>query len=144
MERPQLLAGAHVEAAHIARRRQLIARSIADHGADDDDIADDDRSGHELVLAPRDIAPDALERIDRAADPEALDRPAGPRVERPEIGVAGGQEDACRRAVRPVRDAARIEAGVRGAVALPDLGIEGPQVLAGGGVDRGRGDAAVL
>ena len=137
VELPELLAGAHVVAAHVARRRQLVPRSVADHGPDDHDVADDDRRGHQLVFAARHVAPDALECVDRTADPESFDRPAGACVERPEVGIAGREEDARRLAVGPVGDAPRVEAGVRRPVALPHLGVEAPQRFARGRVDRG-------
>ena len=88
MEDPQPLAGAHVEAADVALDVGLAGRHAAGlvRGADDDDVAGDDRR-----RVQSDLAGDRIDRlivvllqIDDAVRAEAGTRIAGLRVERDE------------------------------------------------------------
>ena len=133
VERPGDRAGADVVGAHVARRRR--ARALADARALDQQVLVD-RAGRvgDDVERLRPVA-EAGAQIDAALAAEALDRPAGRRVER-EQGEAGADQDARVAAAfaLPVDDAA-VDAepalvGARGER------IEHPLLLAGGGVQR--------
>ena len=135
---PQLLPGAHVEAAHVAGRVELVAGAVEDDRADDDDVADDDGNRHQLVVAPPDGPAQPLGGVDGPVGAEVGDGPPRPRVEGPQVGVAGRQEDARVAPVRPVGHPPRVVAGVGGSLALPAAGVEHPQGLARRGVDGRR------
>ena len=100
-------------------------------------VAHDERGGHQLDVLAGNRAAEPFGRVDRPVQSESLDRTAGLRINRPEPRVARRKEDARILPVGPVRDAPRVEPGVGGPLALPGLGIEGPQRFAGGRVDGG-------
>jgi hypothetical protein len=100
MERPEQLAGAHVERAHESLGVVVRAdgRALAERGADDDDVLRDggrrvpaDFSGLEIDLLPG-AEDDALLQIDDAVLAEAGNRRAVVGIERDQP-VAGGHVD---------------------------------------------------
>jgi len=138
MKLPQLAAGAHIEAADVTGRRELIAGTVGDDRPDHDDVADHQRRRHQLVVASLDRAAQPLRGVDGAVGAEAGDRPAGPGVDGPEIGIPSRQEDACLPAVRPVGNTPRVIPGVGRALVLPAPRVEDPERLTGHRIDRHR------
>ena len=140
VEDPEALAGLDVEAADVALRVRLAPRRVAGavRGADDDDVARDDRAGVQSDLAGDriDHLVVVLLEIDDAVLSEVADRNAGLGVERDELVADGDEEDAFVAAsVRPVRDAASRQRPRRRRGALVFVDAVHPQQLAGGGVD---------
>jgi hypothetical protein len=109
---PHIFTRANVEAADIPWRheRRLIPSETPIHpgGADNDDVAADDRWGYESVMAPLERSTQPLRQIDTATFTKVRVRPAGLRVERIEIGGGGPEEDALRHTIGPEADTPRI------------------------------------
>ena len=151
VEDPLHLAGAHVVAADVSRRRRLTDRTVADDGSDHDRVADDGRRRAVGDRARVDPAPEVglapfRQQVDLAVDPEAADGLPGQAVDRDQSPVVGGQEDPRFVATAaipfdrtaPGRNATMLEADVRRPAGPPGLGIVGPERLAARGVDRRR------
>ena len=135
VEDPELLAGAGVEAAHVARGGVLLgglAVPVDDAGADHHHAAaDDGRRGDAVALAV-DGPPQAFPQVDEAALAEGRVGPAGPGVDGVEAVAGGAVEHPLQRAAAPVRHAS---GGAPVALVLPGPGVEGPQLFAAGRVD---------
>ena len=79
-----------------------------------------------------------LEQVDDAALPEALDRPAGLRIERDELETRGHEDDALFLAVAPVSDTA-MHLAWGGIEARTLFGPPRPERLAGARIGRDHG-----
>ena len=135
-EGPEPLAGADVEAAHVADGHGLANGEAQHRGPDHDDVADDHRRrGVTVEPAVRDGPAEALGEIDRALGAEALDGPAGLRVERDHERVTGQHDDPLVGPVAPVGDAAVEPPVVRRHSELVGARVEDPLRLPGRRVD---------
>ena len=141
MQRPQLLAGAHVEAADVAARPFLVRRHVVNARAHDHHVAADDRRrGHRVVGAAHGVG-QAGHQVDPAALAERRVERAGLRVHRNQVRVARAQQQAlrpCPCQSRPVRDAAMHEPEVAGPARPPVGRVEHPDRGAGRRVDGGN------
>ena len=135
IEAPDELAGAHVEAAEVARRRLLVARATRDH-LGDDHVADDDGGRDRAHLGYGATFREVLAQVDPAAAAELRVRLAGPGVDGYQAAVQGVVEEAFLRAIGPVGQRARRQR--RAGRDLHRLWLEGPQRLARASVDSGH------
>ena len=138
MERPEVLAGSHVEPADIPPWRllvgdPLIRGDVVDIGADDDHVVDDDR--RRVPVEGWERADESEPKIDLARLTEPGVVFAGARVQRHELRSERRQHPR-RLAVGPVRDAPRL------AHAHPVVRPGVPDHLPGGRIQRGDGAQA--
>jgi len=151
VEDPLEFTRADVVTADVAWRRRLPDRAVADHGTDDDRVADDRRrravrDGARIDPASEVRHAPLSQQVDLAARPETANGLPGDAVERDQAAVVRGQEDPdlfTTAAIlfdrtAPRGDAAMLEADVRRPAGAPGLGIVGPEGLAGGRVDGRR------
>ena len=140
VEGPELLAGADIESAHVARRRLGRARTVRDGRADDDDIAAQGDRRTDAVDPARHLAAQAQGEVDTAAVAEGLDRFAAQGVHRAQERVAPGPKQAApvtwKVGVVPVGRSAVDEAEVRRTALEVGLRIVGPETRSLFDVDR--------
>ena len=146
VEGPQALAGADVEAAHIARRAALpLDRVVADH-LDDNNVAHDDaRRGGVHVLQRTIIAwrQELLHQVDLAVDAEVRIGLAGHRVDGQQAAIDRVVQDALRCPVSPPRQGAAGAGEAARRLLAIGIGFVRPQRGAGRRVDRRDAGAAV-
>ena len=140
LEGPEELAASCVVAAHLARRHGGARGAVADRGADDDDIAVEDRWRRQADLARVEEARQTVTDRDPAVVSEGrVDLPCV-GIDRDQLTGAGAEEDptllVALTAALPEGDAAMDEAPVGRSALPPGAGIEGPQSLACPRVDR--------
>ncbi len=130
VEGPELPAGAHVEAAHVARRHLAPVLEVVHRAADHHDIAADDRRGGDGDQFAHHRPAESLGEIDAAPVAEGADRPSRASVQRDEVEVVRSDEDAAvpAGAIFPVSDPA-VDVPFR-------AWIVDPERPAGDGIDR--------
>ena len=134
VEAPALAAVPHVVATHVARRHLPRGGAVKDGRSHHRHIADDGRRADHRVMLGIDLASQALGEIHSAGLAKRRVWLAGAGIERPELGVVGGDEHPRRLAIRPIRHAAVVEAQVGGPPGEPRAGVEAPLLLARGAV----------
>ena len=108
MQRPQLLAGADVEAVDVATRPFLVGRAVVNARADHHDVADDDRRRADGKIRRAHRVRDAGVQVDFSAIAERRVERAGLRINGNQIRVVGAEQQAlgaCRRSRTRCRDA---------------------------------------
>ena len=134
-EEPPLLAGADVEASHLAGRHDLREGDVVDLRSHHHDVADDHGRGGDAVETPRDGTAQPLRQVDAPPLAEGGDGLARLRVEADQVAVAGADQDASVFPVRPVGDAPVHEAVIGGSPVLPRPRVVDPPGLARRRVD---------
>ena len=144
---PQLLAGAHVVAAHVTRRALLACRDRRERRADDDHVSDDDRRRRRSHRVRTHVRSEPFGQIHLSAITERRIGNARLRGEAEEPERARHEEDALLVPLAPVGDAAprstaaaagaRVLVGREHPDALPRARIESDDAadVAGGGVE---------
>ena len=135
MEDPLLLAGANVEASHIAGRHLRRKGNVIDLRTHDDDIAANDGRGGDAVQMAIDTATKPLRQVDTPFVAEGGNDLARRGVQADQVAVAGAEQNASILSFRPVGDAAMYEAVIGRCSVLPCLWVVYPKGLARCSVD---------
>jgi hypothetical protein len=137
MERPQELARARVESAHIELHLRLRVRPRADAacGTDDNHVADDERRRRGTGLDVIHRAAQAAPQVDDAGLAELAHGQPRVRVERPQIEPRRHRQHAPLVTALPVRDTASRSAARRRAESLAVARPPDPERLASAAVD---------
>src|SRR5439155_21241293 len=109
MERPPLLAGAHIKASDVARRHGFHARIVPDRRPNDNDVAADNGRGTDAIQRAVNQTAQASRQIDAAMYAEFWDWLSRCGVEGNELRIPCTNENALRLPVSPIGDTAVYE-----------------------------------
>ncbi len=136
VERPELLAGARIEAEDVAARLLLHERDVVNVRPGDDDVLDDHRRRVDGVVLHALGVGQTLDDVHVAVVPERRIGFAGFSVDRHQVRVVGAANQPPLRAVGPVGNAAMRVSEVGRTAGLPDFRVVLPERAAADGIER--------